>query len=180
MLIQQIVYHGVTSLSQGADQPDDDPMSTAPPPSGDGRVDPSFVPFFQALAASKHITVAPEIGDALLDCYFCYSAPVFNWVTKTVFLRDMALSGPFFSEFLLMTIYASGTRMIDGLGEHERQAQGDLFIRLAREMLSKELEGPSKITTVQGLLLMSGRECAVGNTSQGWAFAGLVSISQVW
>jgi hypothetical protein len=33
---------------------------------------------------------------------------------------------------------------------------------------------------VQGLLLMSGRECAVGNTSQGWAFAGLVSISQVW
>jgi hypothetical protein len=89
----------------------------------------------------------------------------------------MALGGPLFSELLLMSIYAVATRMIDGLGDSERQAQGDLFISLAREMLSKELQGASKITTVQALLLMSGRESAVGNAIQGWTLAGIVSSS---
>jgi hypothetical protein len=127
------------------------------------------------MASSRHITVAPDIGNALLECFFCYSASSYCIVAKSTFLRDMALGGPSFSELLLMSIYAVATRMIDGLGDSERQAQGDLFISLAREMLSKELQGASKITTVQALLLMSGRESAVGNATQGWTLAGIVS-----
>ncbi|KAL1413689.1 hypothetical protein Q8F55_001469 [Vanrija albida] len=170
-----IVYHGLTSLTHPETEgPEDDHRPTeVPGVTADGLGDPAFAPIFQALATSKHVSVSPEIGDALLEVHFCYSAPVFCVVTKQQFMRDMALGGPFFSEFLLMTIYASGTRMIDGLGAAERQAQGDLFIRLAREMLAKELAGSSKITTVQGLLLMSARECAVGNASQGWIYAGI-------
>ena len=65
--------------------------------------------------------------------------------------------------------------MIDGLDEQERHVQGDLFARLARELLAGELGGPSKIPTIQGLLCLAGRECAVGHASQGWNFTGLVS-----
>ena len=137
--------------------------------------EPGLLPLYQAFASSRHVTVDPHIGDALIECYFSHSAPIFNFVTKSLFLRDMALSGPFFSDFLLMALYASGTRMIDGLDEKERQAQGDLFARLARELLATELGGPSKITTIQGLLCLAGRECAVGHPSQGWNLTGIVS-----
>ncbi|KAH8897668.1 hypothetical protein GQ53DRAFT_449273 [Thozetella sp. PMI_491] len=133
--------------------------------------DPAMAPILQALATSKHISVAPKLGDALLEAYFCYQ--VFNIIQRSTFLRDMALEGPMFSEFLLMCMYSSATRMIDGMSMEERQTQGNLFERLAKEYLAQEMEGPSKITTVQGLLLLSGRACALGNVSQGWNHAGL-------
>ena len=61
----------------------------------------------------------------------------------------------------------------------ERSAQGELFERLAKEYLAQEMEGPAKITTIQGLLLLSGRECAEGRVSQGWNHAGLVRLSRI-
>ena len=176
-----MVYYGLTSLSQNGAPlgdtylPITEPEAPSHPPPTD-LTGPAFAPLFQALATSKHVSVAPELGDALLACYF--SMQISNLVQRSIFLRDMALGGPFFSPFLLMTIYASATRMIDGLQEGERQAQGDLLTRLAREMLSKELDKSSnRITTIQGLMLMSGRECAVGHVSQGWIYAGLVGVA---
>ena len=142
-------------------------------PASAGMTDPAFAPLFQALAVSKHISVAPELGKALLDCFFCYQ--VMAILDRSTFLRDMALSGPFFSEFLLMCVYTNSNRMMDGLDPQERRTQGEIFSRLARDMLTKELEGPSKITTAQGLLLLSEVESALGNVSQGWNYAGLVS-----
>ena len=168
-----MVYHGLTSLTQGPELTDD-AASTLLAPTSTDMSDPAFTPLLQALAASKHVSVAPTIGDALLDCYFTFQ--VFNVVNKSNFVRDMALGGPFFSEFLLMCLYASGTRMIDGLDPSEREAQAGLFARLARDLLAKEMEGPSKIATVEGLLLLSMRECALGNVSQGWNYSGLVSL----
>ena len=133
---------------------------------------PDLAPIYQALATSKHISVAPNLGDALLSAYFCYQ--VLEITHQASFLRDMAFGGPCFSEFLLMVLYASASRMIDGLTEEQKLAQGDLFVRLAKTYLTTEMEGPSKITTIQGLLLLSMRECALGDVSQGWNHAGLV------
>jgi hypothetical protein len=144
-------------------------MPTSPGPTSN----PVFVPIFEALASSKHVSVAPELGKALLDLYFCYQ--VLHVVDRSTFLQDMALGGPFFSEFLLMTLYAAGTRMMDGLDSRERLSQGDMFAQRSRDLLAKELEGPSRITTVQGLLVLSGRECALGHASRGWIHAGMVS-----
>ena len=98
---------------------------------------------------------------------------MFEIIDQTTFLRDMVLGGPCYSELLLMVLYASASRMIDGLTEEQKLAQGDLFIKLAKAYLGKEMEGPSRITTVQALLLISSRECALGETSQGWNHAGL-------
>ena len=134
----------------------------------------SYHPLFRSLAASKHISVAPDLGDALLSAFFCYQ--ITEVTHHTAFLRDMALGGPCFSEFLLMVLYASASRMIDGLLEEQKLAQGDLFVGLAKAYLVKDLEGPSKIPTIQGLLLLSLRECALGDVSQGWNHAGLVSL----
>ena len=84
---EQLVYHGLTSLSQGATLTDDlsplDSESASNPLS-----DPSFAPFFQVLATSKHVSVAPAIGDALLECFFCYSSPLYNVVQRSIFLRE--------------------------------------------------------------------------------------------
>ena len=135
----------------------------------------ALAPLFQALAASKHISVAPELGDALLNAYHCYQ--VFEITHRASFLRDMVLGGPCFSEFLLMVLYACASRMMDGLTEEQKLAQGDLFVKLAKAYLAKEMEGPTKLTTIQGLLLLSGRECALGDISHGWNSAGLVSVA---
>ena len=114
--------------------------------------------------------MAPELGDALLTAYNCYET--FEYTHHASFLRDMVLGGPAFSECLLMVLYACASRMIDGLTEEQKIAQGDLFVKLAKAYLIKEMDGPTKITTIQALLLLSGRECALGEVSQGWNHAG--------
>ncbi|KAK8124555.1 fungal-specific transcription factor domain-containing protein [Apiospora kogelbergensis] len=170
-----VTYHGLTSWIRGPNvaseaPPQPQPQALSPIPPG-MTGDAQYARILQALATSKHISVAPRLGDALLEYYFCYS--VFNIIERSTFMRDMALGGPMFSEFLLMAMYTSATSKIDGLNQEERITQERLFSRLAKEYLAKEMEGPTKITTIQGLLLLSGRECATGNLNQGWNHAGL-------
>ncbi|KAK8056456.1 fungal specific transcription factor [Apiospora rasikravindrae] len=166
-----VTYHGLTSWIRGPN------VASEAPPQASLPIQPNMtdkLPYsriLQALAASKHISVAPKLGDALLDYYFCYS--VFNIIDRSVFMRDMALGGPMFSEFLLVAMYTSAASKIDGLEHEERITHERLFSQLAKEYLAKEMEGPTKITTIQGLLLLSGRECAAGDVSQGWNHAGL-------
>ncbi|KAH8655897.1 fungal-specific transcription factor domain-containing protein [Xylariales sp. PMI_506] len=165
-----VTYHGLTSWIQGLNVTSEAPLFL-PTLSTYCLTDPVIEPILPALATTKHISVAPKLGDALLDAYFCYQ--VFNIIQRSTFLRDMAVGGSKFSEFLLMCMYASATRMIDGLSIEERRTQGELFEKFAKDYLAHEMEGPSKITTIQGLLLLSGRSCALGNIPQGWTYAGL-------
>ena len=189
----QVTYHGLTGWDRGEDvaatpsahqlrhQSSHNPSTSQTLPMASqidsANHDLALAPIFQALASAKHISVAPELGDALLNAYFCYQ--LFEITHRSSFLRDMAFGGPCFSEFLLMVIYACASRMIDGLTEVQKLAQGDLFVSLAKAYLSKDLECPTKTTTIQGLLLLSARECALGDVSQGWNHAGLVRLSVV-
>lgn len=43
----------------------------------------------------------------------------------------------------------------------------------AKELLSIEMDQPSSIPTIQGLLLLGQRDCAHGNLSQGWMYTGM-------
>ena len=88
-------------------------------------------------------------------------------------MRDMALNGPYFSEFLLMAIYAAATRKIDGLNMADRAVQGELFMKLAKEYLMKDLEKPPTVPLIQGLLLLSSTQLAEGQSSGGWLHAGM-------
>ncbi|EPE09319.1 hypothetical protein F503_07095 [Ophiostoma piceae UAMH 11346] len=67
---------------------------------------------------------------------------------------------------VLMSVYVSATALADGLDMNLQRAQGEFFERLAKEYLAKEMEGPSKTTTAQGLLLLSERALALGNNQQ--------------
>lgn len=165
-----MVYHGLTGWTHDTHQIEDVPLAQ---PVSPGLTNPAFAPFFSALATQKHISVAPELGDALVSCYFSYQ--VFESIQQSLFLRDMALGGPYFSEFLLMAIYAAATRKIDGLGIEERRVQRELFEKLAKEYLAKEMDGVSKIPTIQGLMLLSSTALAEGSLSHGWNYAGMVS-----
>jgi hypothetical protein len=136
-----------------------------------GYADPTFAPFFQAMASHKHISVAADIGDAMLHCFFNYQ--VFETIHQPLFTRDMALNGPYFSEFLLMAIYGAATRKIDGLSMADRAVQGELFMKLAKEYMMKDLEKAPTIPLIQGLLLLSSTQMAEGHVSGGWLHAGM-------
>lgn len=91
----------------------------------------------------------------------------------TGFYRDMALGGPYFSMFLLYVMFAHA-------GRHIRLSdprfpdfgQGEGFLLKAKQLLVELLDTP-RITTAQGLLIMGGRQSAVGKTSEGWMYTSM-------
>lgn len=90
----------------------------------------------------------------------------------------MALGGPYYSEFLLMSIFALAARHVDNNSpEYFELAQGEKFLDMAKSLLLAELSQPKpKIPTIQGLLILGGRQCAIGNSSEGWLYTGMVSL----
>lgn len=78
----------------------------------------------------------------------------------------MALGGPYFSTFLLYVMFAHAGRHIRA--DDERFVgfdKGELFIPKTKQLLVGELE-TSRIPTVQGLLMLGGRQLAIGKTAR--------------
>ena len=146
----------------------------------------------QALSPNSRSVLAEQFtpskyqSDLLLTTYFWYvcfikfiylflTLLLFSWqcpqhltITKSLFLRDMAKGeGPYYSPFLLNALYAHASRH---LSTHE--AGGDFAFK-ARVYLAGELDKPSSIPTIQGLLILGGRDCALGRISQGFILAGI-------
>ncbi|KAK3677666.1 hypothetical protein LTR78_002516 [Recurvomyces mirabilis] len=58
--------------------------------------------------------------------------------------------------------------------DHDEIDKGEPYLAQAKILLLAELsEKKPRITTIQGLLTLSGRQCAVGNISEGWTYAGM-------
>ncbi|KAE8153537.1 fungal-specific transcription factor domain-containing protein [Aspergillus avenaceus] len=102
----------------------------------------------------------------LLQIHWTWIAPMFNWVYRPAFMRDMAIGGPCYSPFLLVVMCAHAARF------HDRQTS-ELLITRARLLLGTELHNPSSIPTAQGLLQLSAREIAYGSISQAWLYSGM-------
>lgn len=62
---------------------------------------------------------------------------------------DMALGGPYFSEFLLIVIYCTGIRLTYSMDEAERTQKGEHYVNLAMNMLADQVMGPGRICTVR-------------------------------
>ena len=94
------------------------------------------------------------------------------------FYRDMAINGPYFSYFLLYVVFSHALR-------HTRQDEprwakyekGEFFLQKAKNLLLNEFEMP-KVPTIQGLLILGGRQCAIGKASEGWLYTGM-AISMI-
>lgn len=91
----------------------------------------------------------------------------------------MALNGPYFSPFLLNVLYAHACRhtKADDV-RFSRYAQGEHFLDKAKLLLMEEIgRQKPRIPTIQGLLILGGRQCAVGKPSEGWLFTGMVCFA---
>ncbi|KAH7038366.1 fungal-specific transcription factor domain-containing protein, partial [Microdochium trichocladiopsis] len=189
-----IIYNGPTSRFHAGPLDENQPASTSP--LDDARrdqqarasqaeslrsqydlLDSVWVP----LGKTKNMEafgISKEMGSHLLEMYWSWLHPLHNCVYRPVFLMDMALNGPYYSDFLLTCIFALSARHLSRQqGDDESNgaaAIGDRMFRRAKALLLEEMDRPKpRIPTIQGLLILGGRECAMGKSSQGWLFTGM-------
>ena len=88
----------------------------------------------------------------------------------------MALDGPYFSPFLLNVLFAHACRHTKPTDPRYAQYHmGEYFLTKAKRALVDEFSlAKPRIPTIQGLLILGGRQCAVGRHSEGWLFTGMV------
>ncbi|KAH8194776.1 hypothetical protein TruAng_011059 [Truncatella angustata] len=115
----------------------------------------------------------------LLNIHWCWVQPVFNFIYRPAFSRDMQMNGPYFSQTLLTTILSHSIRWAKNDDLTMRQIDaiyggGTNLAECARTMLFEELrQGVCSIPTAQTLLLLSARECSSGNSGQAWMYSGI-------
>ncbi|OAA66455.1 Transcription factor [Niveomyces insectorum RCEF 264] len=104
-----------------------------------------------------------------LQIHWVWIAPMFMWVYRPAFMRDMGKgSGPYYSPLLLTVLCAHASRFCPDATE-----LCDVLLERARRLLGQEIQRPSSIPTVQALLQLSCREMACGSISQAWLYSGM-------
>ncbi|KAJ6080387.1 hypothetical protein N7467_010140 [Penicillium canescens] len=129
--------------------------------------------------ALENISEIPEPFQYLLDTHWCWIQPLFNFIYRPAFTRDMEVLGPYYSHTLLNAVLSHSIRW--GKSDkttceklEEAYESGAIFGRHARTLLFDELSsGICTIPTVQTLLLLSAQECSSGNSAQAWVYTGI-------
>ncbi|EED19198.1 CHA4 activatory protein, putative [Talaromyces stipitatus ATCC 10500] len=123
----------------------------------------------------KYTDVDASLCSQLLDVYWTWQGPLHNYVYRRCFFRDMAIGGPYFSLFLLNVMFAHAMRhMPEEDPRFKPFERGEFFMKRAMLLLLDEMkESKPKIPTIQGLLILGGRQCAVGKSSEGWLYTGM-------
>jgi len=132
-----------------------------------------------------------ETATILLNIYWAWQAPLHNCVyrrsesrslellfavlTSPGFFRDMVMKGPYYSDFLLFVIYSHASRHIQPSDpRYVVLQQGEIFLERAKLLLLDELKKDRPaVPTIQGLLILGGRQCAIGRNSEGWLYTGM-------
>ncbi|KAJ6440154.1 fungal specific transcription factor domain-containing protein [Purpureocillium lavendulum] len=102
----------------------------------------------------------------LLRLHWTWVSPMFMWVYRPAFIRDMATGGRYYSEFLL-------TVMCGHAAKYQDSNSSDFLLARARRLLGAAIQQPSSIPTVQALLQLSARDLAHGSISQAWVYGGI-------
>jgi hypothetical protein len=121
--------------------------------------------------------VDQDLGMHLLSIYWSRQQSLGPVVYRTVFMRDMACSGSYFSKLLLNAVYFYAckytTRIEVRHNPNDRFTAGWVFRERAVALLRDNFE-TSTVTTIQALLLMSSALftwCDEKSTS--WLYAGM-------
>ncbi|CAH0020162.1 unnamed protein product [Clonostachys rhizophaga] len=138
-------------------------------------IDSVWMPLIFSQPVMRGAGVSREIGMALLDIYWTWLHPLHNCVYKPLMIMDLAFGGPYCSDFLLMCIFGLVGRH---LSKHHPNfpdiGNGNEFLSRAKELLLQELSASKpSIPTIQGLLILGGRQSAMGNSSEGWLYTGM-------
>ncbi|KAF5855977.1 hypothetical protein ETB97_008134 [Aspergillus alliaceus] len=128
--------------------------------------------------AFEQMATMPEPFQYLLDSHWCWIQPLFNFVYRPAFTRDMKINGPYYSDALLNAILSHSVRWckseprighilesFDGGAQFSNRAISGLYDSLKVGQLG--------IPTIQTLLLLSAQECGRGNRSQAWLYSGM-------
>ena len=120
----------------------------------------------------------PEPFQYMLNNHWCWIQPLFNFIYRPAFTRDMQVLGSYYSHTLLNAILAHSARWcrqepnIRSL--LEAYDEGTLFSRHARALIFEEIrQGNGTVPTVQTLLILSAQECGAGNRTQAWLYSGM-------
>lgn len=118
--------------------------------------------------------VAPELATELLSLFWVRSNSLFMLVYRPTFMRDWASGGPYFSKLLLNAIYFNASRYVtDPKHGAVGMKLGERFQKRFKELLGTSYD-KSRITTMQGLLLVAVSLSAVGkDRSLAWLYSGL-------
>lgn len=181
-----VTYNGPTSrfhaVSLEENQLEDEPAMEMPDPghvetlhSQYALMDSVWLPLIAAKPVMGNTGVDTNTGMTLLDIYWTWLHPLHNCVYCPSLVMDLALGGPYCSDFLLMCIFGLAARHLpeQHLGIHGIN-NGEHFIIQAKKLLLEEMSRPTpSIPTIQGLLILSGRQCATGRSSEGWLYTGM-------
>ena len=155
--------------------------------------EPPQPPVQLADQAVLDILPSREMQAKLLDCYWAFVHPHLPvlyrpWFTaqysRTLPTNMHALGGPNTQvpAFLLLAVFALAARYCDSdepklAGKHWQA--GDVYLEHARRLLSFEHFGSSRLTTVQGLILMAYREVGTGAMAHSWSLVGMGAHSRL-
>lgn len=111
----------------------------------------------------------------LMSLYFCWAHPTHSWLSKELFLDDMANGrNKYCSPLLVNAILALACSLSDQPAARENpsdpQTAGDHFFAEAKRLLNENES--SNLTTVQALALMGIREGSCSRESSGFKYAG--------
>lgn len=85
-------------------------------------------------------------------------------------LGDLRSLGAYITPFLLSAVLTQAARYSS---RPDAQEVGDYFAKRALQLLISDVDRGSSIPAIQGLLILSSRDCACGRTSQGWLYSGM-------
>ncbi|KAI1920821.1 hypothetical protein LOZ58_006470 [Ophidiomyces ophidiicola] len=174
----RISFHGPTSLFQ---LPSGAPRENLGPTQAhqglDGRKERLINNAWRERAFEQLATI-PEPFHYLLDSHWCWIHPLFNFVYRPAFTRDMKMNGPYYSEVLLNAILSHSLRWCKSEPKISRLLDpydgGTQFFNRAVDGLYDSLkQGDGRIPIVQSLLLLSAQECGRGNRTQAWLYSGM-------
>ncbi|KAJ9231370.1 transcriptional regulator family: Fungal Specific TF [Paecilomyces variotii] len=128
--------------------------------------------------AFEQLAAIPEPFQYLLDSHWCWIQPLFNFVYRPAFTRDMKINGPYYSDILLNAILSHSVRwckLEPKIGPLLAAFDGgaEFFHRSVTGLYDTLKSGYVKIPTIQTLLLLSAQECGRGNRTQAWLYSGM-------
>ncbi|WVQ96926.1 hypothetical protein IAU59_004034 [Kwoniella sp. CBS 9459] len=133
-----------------------------------------FMGWIDSLAAQAEVpALSNEVWHYVLRMHWTWVQPMFGFVHRKAFLRDMhrtSTTSSLFSPFLLYSLCAHVVRCSDLQLLGDDSALTNPFLRQARLLVTRELERGSSLAAIQGLLLLSAVECAVGRVCQAWVY----------
>ncbi|KAG7420851.1 fungal-specific transcription factor domain-containing protein [Fusarium sp. MPI-SDFR-AT-0072] len=174
-----ITYHGPTSLFNLPSDPHKHKPDSISSIDSDAHRRERLVNNAWHQRAMENLSDIPEPFQYLLNVHWCWIQPLFNFIYRPAFTRDMQSMGPYYSHTLLNAMLSHSIRW----GKSDPSTKqlldqsydgGAVFAKHARSMLFDELSrGVCTIPTVQTLLLLSAGECGHGNTTQAWIYSGI-------